>query len=205
MRKIRPQNLFHWSDCLFFKNFCFQQALRCYRIYPISSTVNVRKSFGPFKYVPWGLSHPIVRKNRPQNFFHWSSCLFFKKLCFQQAFRCYRIYSLTSTVKVRKPFGPFKNVPWGLSNPIRREKKATKFLSLERLSFFSKICVFNKLLCVGQMILQIPQKMSKYLLNPDILSLETCRTRQYEKICTKSSLHWEDCLFFKNFLFSTTS
>ena len=43
--------------------------------------------------------------------------------------------------------------------------------------------------------------MSKYLLNPYKLSPETCRTRQYEKICTKSSLHWEDCFFFKNFCF----
>ena len=144
----------HWEDCLCFKKLCFQQAFRCYRIYPITSTVKVRKPFGPFKNVLWGFLHSIVREKMGHKFFFTGViAFFFKNLCFQQAFRCYRIYPLTSTVKVRKPFGPFKNVSWGLSNPIRREKKTTKFLSLERLPFLPKICVFNKLLCVGQMTL----------------------------------------------------
>ena len=135
----------HREDCLCFKKLCFQQAFRCYRIYPITSTVKVRKPFGPFKNVLWGFLHSIVREKMGHKFFFTGViAFFFKNLCFQQAFRCYRIYPITSTVKVRKPFGPFKNVLWGFLHSIVWEKMGHKIFFTGVIAFFFKNLCFQQ-------------------------------------------------------------
>ena len=41
-RERRSKSFLYWEDCHFFKYFCFQQPLRCYRIDLVTSTVIVR-------------------------------------------------------------------------------------------------------------------------------------------------------------------
>ena len=138
-RENRPQHFFYWKVCLFFKNFCFQQPLRSYKNAPINSTVIVRIPSGPFKSVPGGFFYSTTLESCSINFFHWINWLFFwKKLCSQQFHKCYRDDLITSTVIVRKPFGPLQFVPWGLSHSIKGEKQAKIFCHRKK-SFFWKV------------------------------------------------------------------
>ena len=89
-----------------FENLCFQQPLRFYRNDLVTSTVSVRSPCGPLWIIPWGLSHSIMRENRPKSFLRWKVCVFFfQNLCFQQPFRCYRNDLVSSTVVVKKACG----------------------------------------------------------------------------------------------------
>ena len=54
------KNFFFTGKFAFSKIFCFQQPLRCYRNYLLTSTVNARIPCGPFKTIRWGLSHSII-------------------------------------------------------------------------------------------------------------------------------------------------
>ena len=61
-RKKRGQNiLFHWKDCLFFENLCFQQPLRTWRNALVSSAVIVKLACWPSQIVSWGLSQSMMR------------------------------------------------------------------------------------------------------------------------------------------------
>ena len=61
-RKNRPQLFFHWKDCLFFRNLCFQQPRRSWKSAPTTSTVIVRIACDPLNIVCWGLSHSKIPK-----------------------------------------------------------------------------------------------------------------------------------------------
>ena len=61
---------------------------------------------------------------------------FFKNLRFQQPLRCKGNDLITSTVIVRIPCGPFRNVPWGLSCSKIPGKMSQKLLSTWKLLFF---------------------------------------------------------------------
>ena len=74
-------------------------------------------------------------------------------LCFQQPLRCYRNDLSTPIVVVRTPCWASQIVSWGLSHSIMGEKIGQKLFSLEIMHFFSKVCVFNNLVGVTEMIL----------------------------------------------------
>ena len=136
--KKSPKTFLHWKDCLFLSKVCvFQQPLRCYRSDLITSTVFVGLPFGPLQFVPWGLSHSIIRERKGQNNFLLERLLFSKICVFQQLLRCYRSDLITSTVIVGIPFGHLQNVLWGLSHSIIREKMPKSF-------FHWKVCLFFK-------------------------------------------------------------
>ena len=101
------QNLFFTGKiAFFFQSLCFQQPFRCYRNDLVTSTVIVRSSCGLLWIIPWGLSHSIMQEKIGQKlFFTGKIAFFFQRLCFQQPFRCYRKYLVTSTVVVKKPCG----------------------------------------------------------------------------------------------------
>ena len=85
-------------------------------------------------------------RKKGQNFFFTGKIAFFSKLCvFQQLLRCYRSNVIASTVLVRIPFGPLKNVLGGLSHSIIREKGPKSFFHWKVCLFFQKF-VFNNLL-----------------------------------------------------------
>ena len=79
-RKSGLKFFLHWTACLFFKIFCFQESIRCYRNDLLISTVNVRIPCGPLLTFRQGLSHSMVRGQIGQNlFFTGKFAFFFKK------------------------------------------------------------------------------------------------------------------------------
>ena len=103
-RKKTPKSFIYWKFCVFFKIFCFQQPLRCYRNGLVTSTVFVKKIRRPFWIVPWGLSHSILREKIGQKLFLAGKiALFFKNLSLQQPLRSWRKNPITPTAIVRIP------------------------------------------------------------------------------------------------------
>ena len=76
------QILFFTGKIAFFRKFCLQQPLRCYRTDVVTSTEMVRVLFGPLKNVPWGLSHSILGEKIGKILFLREDCLFFQKVVF---------------------------------------------------------------------------------------------------------------------------
>ena len=70
-----------WAFCL--KNLCFHQPLRSQRIDLITFTVFVGIPVGPLQFVPWGLSHSIIREERDAEFFLFTgkTAFSFSKIC----------------------------------------------------------------------------------------------------------------------------
>ena len=136
-------------------------------------------------------------------FFTGKFAFFFKKLCFQQLLRCYRINTVTSTVNVKIPCEPSYIVPWGLSHSIMREKTGQKLFSLESLPFFKKLCFQQLQMCyrinpvTSTVIARIPCGPS-YIV-PWGLSHSRMRDKTDQKFFSLESLP-----FFK-VVFSTTS
>ena len=129
----------------FYKSFCFQQPLRCYRIDLVTSPVFVRRLLDynlPLSFV----TLDNARKNRPNLFFTGQVAFFFKSLCFQQPIS-HRNDLITSTVKIKLLFGPLQIVPWGLSQSITGEKKKGNFFSSRKRL---QGCLFSKNLCFHQ-------------------------------------------------------
>ena len=62
-----------------------------------------------------------------------------------------------------------------------RKKEAIIFYLTGKTALFSKICVFNNLLCLKELILLLPQKLSKHLPDPYKLIFDNCHVREYEK------------------------
>ena len=80
-RKIGRKNFFIGNSPFFLKNVIFHQPLRSWRIDLITSTVFVGTPIGLLQFVPWGLSHSILReKETPINFIQWKVA-FFSKIC----------------------------------------------------------------------------------------------------------------------------
>ena len=78
-RRSRPK-FFHWKDCLFFNNLCFQQPLGSWRNGLITSTLIVKLPCG----TPISCSLTFVlfyntRRSRRKSFLHWKICLFLQK------------------------------------------------------------------------------------------------------------------------------
>ena len=69
--------------------------------------------------------------------------------------------------------------------------------SIGTTAFFSKVCVFNNLLGVEEVILELASQKLKKLLEPNKLLLEVCNKRFFEKRRPKSFFHREDSLFLK--------
>ena len=139
----KPWFFFHWKDCLFFKNLCFQQPLRCCRNDLTTCTMIVRVPCWPPEETSWGFSYSIKWEKAIKFFLHWKCCLFFKNLCFQQPLRCYRNELITSTVIVKTPFGLLKNVLWGLPHQTNREKMGQNFFFKGNFAFIFKILCFH--------------------------------------------------------------
>ena len=125
-----------------------------------------------------------------------------KLYVFQQLLRCYRSDLITSTKIVGIPFGALQPVPWVFSPSVIREKKAKTFFSLERLPFFSKHCVFQRLLSCYRsdvitftVIVGIPFVTLQNV--PWGLSHSIIREKG-----PKSYFHWKVCLFFQKFVFN---
>ena len=91
-RKIAQLFFFTEKFAFLFKKFCFLQPFRCYRNYPINSTVIVKKLLGPVQVVPSGLSHSVKREKIGEILvFHQKKFAFFSKIyAFKQPRRCYR-------------------------------------------------------------------------------------------------------------------
>ena len=119
---------------------CFQPFLRCYRNDHKTSTVIVRKHFGPLQIVPWGFSQSIIRKKTGDNVFFACKKAFFKILCFQQVLRSWKNAPIGSTVSVRMACGPLYYLSWALGQSIIRRKVGPILLSSWK-SYFLK-CLF---------------------------------------------------------------
>ena len=81
VKKCRPKSFIYWKFGLFFKNFCFQQPLRCYRNGLVTSAVKVKIPGGPLQIVPWGLSHSIMRKRLGEIHFFAGRLPYFSENC----------------------------------------------------------------------------------------------------------------------------
>ena len=82
------------------------------------------------------------------SFVHWKGCLFFKKLCFQPAFRCCRNDLVTVTVIVKIPCGPLQTISWGFSHSIMREEIGQNLFFTRKTAFFLKnLCFQQPLRC----------------------------------------------------------
>ena len=71
--------------------------------------------------------------------------------------------------------------------------------------FFSKIFVFHNLLGLKEMILELPQYLLEYVVDSKNCSMRIVTLDNTNKNGPKSFLHCKGCLFFQNFVFSTTS
>ena len=148
------------------------------------------------------LTLDYTRKKGPKQFLTGKIAFFSKVWVFQQLLRCYRSDLRTCTKIVGILFGPLQIVPWGLSHSIIREKMAKTFFSLERLLFFSKLCVFQQLLrcyrsdvITSTVIVRIPFGPLQNV--PWGLSHSIIREKG-----PKSFFHWKVCLFFQKFVFN---
>ena len=94
-------------------------------------------------------------------------------------------------------------VPCCLSSSVIRQKLGPNHFLTETIASVPKICVFNNLISVTEMILQLPQKLSQYLLEPDYVSLEFCHTRETQGKKAEKFYHRKNSLSL-NFLFLTT-
>ena len=81
VKKCRPKAFIYWKFGLFFKNFCFQQPLRCYRNNLVTSKKFVRDFCGPLQIVAWGSSHSIMRERIGQNLFFAGRLPYFSENC----------------------------------------------------------------------------------------------------------------------------
>ena len=147
-----------------------------------------------------------TRKNGPKQFLT-GKIAFFSKVCvFQQLLRCYGSDLRTCTKIVGVLFGPLQTVPWVLSASIIREKKAKTFFSLERLLFFSKLCVFQQLLrcyrsdvITSTVIVGIPFEPLQIV--PWGLSHSIIRERMGQNnFLLERLLFFQKFVFFNNFL-----
>ena len=126
---------------LIIKSLCFQQPPKPWRNDLITSLVIVRLPSSLIETIPWGLSHSIIGGRIGQKLLFSGNLPFFRKLCFQQPPRSYRIDFITTTVLVKKPWGPLQTILWGLWHSIIREKGGRKlFLTGNVALFFQKIC-----------------------------------------------------------------
>ena len=141
-----------------------------------------------------------MREKIGQNLFSTGKFgFFFKKLCFQQFLRCYRINTVTSTVNVRIPCGPSNTVPWGLSQSTMREKTSQKLFFTGKFAFFFKnLCFQQPLRCCRN------DPKSSAAISICQITLWT-RVRRSLRFVTldnarrnrpKSFLHWKECIFF---------
>ena len=143
-RKNTPKAFIYWKICVFFKNFCFQHPLRCYKSDLLTSTAIVRIPCRPLEYVPCALTHSILRKNKGQIFLYTGKLAsFFENLCFPHPLRCYRSDLLTSTEIVSQ----------------------SSFFT-GNFALLSKNCFFNNLLGVSEMIFKLRQQLSKNIVDP---------------------------------------
>ena len=151
--KREPKAFVHWQDCLFFQNCVYNNLLGPEEMIYITSTVRCQNTFWTLIVRPLRLITLEDAEKKGQNLlFTGKFAFFFKKLCFQQPLRCYRNKHVISTAAVRMPFAPLSNVPWVLQHCIMREKIGQNLFT-GNFAFFSKICVFNNLLRVTDIIL----------------------------------------------------
>ena len=161
----------------------------------------------------WTLMDQLLRsttldesgENTTNTFFHWNVCLFFKNLCFQQLLRCNRIIPITSKAIVKIGCGYSQIRPWGLSHSRMREKTGQKLFFTGKFAFFSKVCVFNNFLGVTELILYIPQYLSKYFVDPYNVLTEVCHTPECAKKMAKIFSPLDYLLFFQKVVFSSIS
>ena len=81
VRKNTPKSFIYWKLCVFFKNFCFQQPLRCFRNDLVTSAAIVKIPCGPFQSVPWGLSLSVLPEKIGQNLFSTGKFAFSSENC----------------------------------------------------------------------------------------------------------------------------
>ena len=106
-----------------------------------------------------------MQKNRPKYFLDRKVCLFFINLCFQQSLRCQGNDPKTSTVIVKLLSGPYiLSLRFITINNAR--KIWPKLFFTGKIAFFIKTFVFNNVLGPKELILDLPQKFSNYLVDP---------------------------------------
>ena len=134
-------------------------------------------------------------KNEPKSFLHWEVCLPFQKNCVFN-----KLLGVTEMVfKLPQYLSEYLVNPYELSLGVWHtrwceKKRGQTFFFPGNFAFYSKKCVFNNLLGVTDMILQLPQQLSKYL-----VYLVNCRLRlttldSARKSWLNSFLQWTDCL-----------
>ena len=122
-RKLLPKILFTGKFAFFPGNLYFQQPVRCYRNYLLTSTVIVRILFPPHKLSPEVFCSIKLQKIRPISFLHWRACLFLLEiLCFQQHLRSRRIDHVTCKMFVKTTCGRLNVVACCLSYSINQGK-----------------------------------------------------------------------------------
>ena len=145
-------------------------------------------------------------KNGQKIFFTGKFAFFFKKLCFQQLLRCYRIIPVTSGLIVKILCWPVERVNWGFSHSRMRQKIGQNLFFTGKDAFFFRKIVFSTTAWVLQ-------KWSCNFHSNCEITLWTLIRCPFRSITldksgentTKTFFHCKVCLFFQKFVFSTTS
>ena len=132
----------------------------------------------------WTLTNCFLRfvtindegKNGPKTFVIVKTA-FFEIFFFYRLLRYQRRDLIICTISVKLPHVPWQVVHWRLSCSIKWEKLGQTLFFTGKIAFSSKTSVFNSLLVLKEMILSLPQKLSKCLLDPYKLLLDVSPVR----------------------------
>ena len=160
---------------------------------------NCQTSLWTLTIVSWGLSQSMIRWKSAKNFCHREKSLFLKCF-FYRPLRSQRSDIIIWTIIVKILCGPLQVVHWRLSFSIKGENLGQNLFFTRMIAFFPKDCVFKNLLGLKNLILSLPQKLSRCLLDPYHLIPDLSHVWYNEKNRPKYFLHWKVCRFFKNLL-----
>ena len=179
----------------FFKILFSQQHPTCYKNGIITSIVIVKLPVSPVKTVPWGSAHTIMRTKRPNFFCHREDSLFLKSLFLTISY-VLKEKTYTFQNKWRKTFWTPQKCSLTFIMCDTKRKIGQIFCSLERLPLSKTLC-FQKLPGPKELILLLPPKMSKNIVDSYKMFPEVYHARFHQEKWSKNFCHRENLYFFK--------
>ena len=179
---------------------CFQQPLRSSKNAFIMSTVFVGRACRPLSFVPWCLSHSVIRWKMCQKTFVIVKTAVSRNVCFYRPVGSQRKDLILCTLFVKKPCGHLYIAPWHLSCSIMRGKIVQSLFITGKISSFQKI-MFSK---ISKVLKKCPyrfqnnsQKSLWTLIKmfPDVYDSRLYEERRVNNFCHRGNSYFLKCLF----------
>ena len=125
-----------------------------------------------------------VMKRRPKSFFFTVTIAIFSKSCFYRPLRFYGHDLKNLHKKCQNTFCNLLNCSLRVVLFAKREEIAQFFLFVT-IAFSSKNCVFNNRMGVEEMISELASNLLKKRVEPNLMLLNVCHCRYFEKKLSK--------------------